>query len=120
MSECARKGLANKPVKGDALMFYSLTPDGKEDPLSLHGSCPTTKGCGWHGRLRVRVCIGWGGRALSRHGSCPATEARVRPPPPSPRRAQGKVERDKVVRARGALEAPTHSAAQSCRSPDAP
>lgn len=44
MSECARKGLANKPVKGDALMFYSLTPDGKEDPKSLHGSCPTTKG----------------------------------------------------------------------------
>jgi len=32
-------------MQGDALMFYSLTPDGKEDPMSMHGSCPTTKGC---------------------------------------------------------------------------
>eukprot|EP00775_Hariotina_reticulata_P003984 gene3984-4237_t len=43
-SECASQGLAHKPQKGDALMFYSLTPDGVEDKHSLHGSCPTTKG----------------------------------------------------------------------------
>jgi len=43
-SECALKGLAHKPQKGDALMFYSLTPDGQKDPTSLHGSCPTLKG----------------------------------------------------------------------------
>lgn len=48
LSECARKGgLANKPYKGDMLVFHSLTPDGKEDPLSLHASCPTTKGEKW-------------------------------------------------------------------------
>lgn len=32
------------PSSPPALLFYSLTPDGKEDPKSLHGSCPTTKG----------------------------------------------------------------------------
>ena len=47
MSECARKGMANKPYRGDALLFYSLTPGGEEDPMSLHGSCPTTKGEKW-------------------------------------------------------------------------
>jgi hypothetical protein len=43
-SDCARQGLSVKAVKGDALMFYSLTPDGKVDQSSLHGSCPTLKG----------------------------------------------------------------------------
>eukprot|EP00879_Flechtneria_rotunda_P011819 GHRR01012346.1.p1 GENE.GHRR01012346.1~~GHRR01012346.1.p1 ORF type:complete len:308 (+),score=60.64 GHRR01012346.1:171-1094(+) len=46
-SECALKGLANKPEKGDALMFYSLHPDGRKDPTSLHGSCPILKGEKW-------------------------------------------------------------------------
>jgi hypothetical protein len=45
LSACARDALANKPYKGDALLFYSLTPDGKEDQRSVHGSCPTIKGC---------------------------------------------------------------------------
>jgi prolyl 4-hydroxylase len=43
-SECAKKGLAVKSVRGNALLFYSLHPDGREDPRSLHGSCPTLKG----------------------------------------------------------------------------
>lgn len=43
-SDCARKGLAVKSVKGNALLFYSLKPDGSEDPTSLHGSCPTLQG----------------------------------------------------------------------------
>ena len=43
-SECAKKGLAVKSVRGNALLFYSLHPDGKEDPRSLHGSCPTLRG----------------------------------------------------------------------------
>jgi prolyl 4-hydroxylase len=46
-SECAKKGLAVKAVRGDAVMFFSLHPDGTEDPTSLHGSCPTTKGEKW-------------------------------------------------------------------------
>lgn len=45
LSECGRNvPLAYKPVKGDALLFYSLLPDGTEDKASLHGSCPTLKG----------------------------------------------------------------------------
>lgn len=46
LSECARGGLANRPVKGDMLMFYSLTPGGEPDESSLHASCPTLKGVG--------------------------------------------------------------------------
>jgi prolyl 4-hydroxylase len=46
-SECAKEGLAVKPVRGDAVMFFSLNPDGTEDPTSLHGSCPTVKGEKW-------------------------------------------------------------------------
>jgi prolyl 4-hydroxylase len=46
-SECAREGLAVKPVAGDALLFWSTTPDGAVDPASLHGSCPTTRGSKW-------------------------------------------------------------------------
>lgn len=36
-----------KPVKGDALIFFNCTPDGKEDPRSLHGSTPTVIGEKW-------------------------------------------------------------------------
>ncbi|KAF8057290.1 Abcc2 [Scenedesmus sp. PABB004] len=54
-SECALRGLANKPRRGDALMFYSLTPDGKKDPLSLHASCPTTKGSKWSATKWIHV-----------------------------------------------------------------
>lgn len=43
-SECAQEGMAVKPTRGDALVFYSLTPDGKRDWNSLHGSCPVTAG----------------------------------------------------------------------------
>eukprot|EP00775_Hariotina_reticulata_P002713 gene2713-3010_t len=46
-SDCALQGLSVKAVKGDALMFYSLTPDGKVDQSSLHASCPTLKGTKW-------------------------------------------------------------------------
>lgn len=46
-SECAKKGLAIKATRGDALLFYSQKPDGTNDPASMHGSCPTTKGEKW-------------------------------------------------------------------------
>ena len=46
-SECAKKGMAVKAIKGDAVLFFSLHPDGTEDPSSLHGSCPTLKGEKW-------------------------------------------------------------------------
>ena len=40
----AVQGLAVKATRGNALLFYSLLPNGESDPSSLHGSCPTTKG----------------------------------------------------------------------------
>ncbi|KAL6880054.1 hypothetical protein ACP4OV_011619 [Aristida adscensionis] len=46
-SECAQKGLAVKPVKGDAVLFFSLHVNGVADPLSLHGSCPVIEGEKW-------------------------------------------------------------------------
>lgn len=46
-SECAKKGLAVKATRGDALLFYSLKPNGEPDETSMHGSCPTLKGEKW-------------------------------------------------------------------------
>lgn len=46
-SDCAQRGLAVKTVRGDALMFYSLKPDGATDTASLHGSCPVIEGDKW-------------------------------------------------------------------------
>jgi prolyl 4-hydroxylase len=54
-SECARDGFAVKPRKGDALLFYSLLPDGTKDLASLHGSCPVTKGQKWSATKWIHV-----------------------------------------------------------------
>jgi prolyl 4-hydroxylase len=37
LSECARRGISVKPKMGDALLFWSMRPDGSLDPTSLHG-----------------------------------------------------------------------------------
>ncbi len=39
--------LAVSPVKGDALLFYDCTVDGKIDPLTYHGGAPVIKGEKW-------------------------------------------------------------------------
>ncbi|KAK9797418.1 hypothetical protein WJX73_008984 [Symbiochloris irregularis] len=60
-SDCAKRGLAVKAHKGDALLFFSLHPDGETDHTSLHGSCPTTKGEKWSATKWIHV----GGFGLS-------------------------------------------------------
>mmetsp|Transcript_7205 Transcript_7205/g.18607 ORF Transcript_7205/g.18607 Transcript_7205/m.18607 type:complete len:365 (+) Transcript_7205:240-1334(+) len=40
-------GFKYKPVKGDAVLFYSLHPNGTIDKHSLHGGCPVHKGEKW-------------------------------------------------------------------------
>ncbi|KAL8172110.1 hypothetical protein V2J09_023914 [Rumex salicifolius] len=47
LSECGKKGLSVKPKMGDALLFWSMRPDGTLDPSSLHGGCPVIKGNKW-------------------------------------------------------------------------
>jgi prolyl 4-hydroxylase len=41
------------PRKGDAILFYSQTPDGTLDPNSLHGACPVLSGTKWGANLWV-------------------------------------------------------------------
>jgi prolyl 4-hydroxylase len=36
-----------KPVKGNAVLFYNCTPDGQEDPQTLHGGAPVIRGEKW-------------------------------------------------------------------------
>lgn len=47
-SECALRGLSVKAVKGNALLFYGLNPDGTNDPSSTHGSCPVSPAAAYH------------------------------------------------------------------------
>jgi len=44
LSRCAQRGVAYHPRRGDAVLFWSLKPDGNLDPSSLHGSCPVIRG----------------------------------------------------------------------------
>ncbi|PNX88805.1 prolyl 4-hydroxylase alpha-2 subunit, partial [Trifolium pratense] len=37
LSDCGKKGLSIKPKMGDALLFWSMKPNGTVDPSSLHG-----------------------------------------------------------------------------------
>eukprot|EP00270_Netrium_digitus_P019404 TRINITY_DN7645_c0_g1_i1.p1 TRINITY_DN7645_c0_g1~~TRINITY_DN7645_c0_g1_i1.p1 ORF type:complete len:307 (+),score=79.78 TRINITY_DN7645_c0_g1_i1:269-1189(+) len=45
LSACAQKGLAVRPRRGDALLFWSARPDASLDPKSLHGG--GGGGCSW-------------------------------------------------------------------------
>lgn len=54
LSSCGKQGLAVKPKKGDALLFYSLKPDGSLDPSSLHSGCPVIKGNKWSATKWIR------------------------------------------------------------------
>ena len=42
LSECGQSGLAVKPRRGDALLFWSMRPDTSVDPSSLHGKIGAT------------------------------------------------------------------------------
>ena len=42
-----KERLAVAPIKGDALIFFNCTADGKEDVRSLHGSFPVLAGEKW-------------------------------------------------------------------------
>ncbi|CAN6307889.1 unnamed protein product [Urochloa humidicola] len=54
-SECAQSGYAVKPVKGDALLFFSLHPNATTDANSLHASCPVIEGEKWSATKWIHV-----------------------------------------------------------------
>ncbi|KAI6700615.1 hypothetical protein NL676_014939 [Syzygium grande] len=54
-SDCANRGYAVKPRKGDALLFFSLHPDATPDDTSLHGSCPVIEGEKWSATKWIHV-----------------------------------------------------------------
>jgi len=54
-SECAHKGYAIKPQKGDALLFFSLHLDATTDNSSLHASCPVIEGEKWSATKWIHV-----------------------------------------------------------------
>ncbi|CAB4294211.1 unnamed protein product [Prunus armeniaca] len=41
------RGLSVKPVKGDAVLFWSMGLDGQSDPNSIHGGCEVLSGEKW-------------------------------------------------------------------------
>uniref|UniRef100_A0A0E0CVP3 procollagen-proline 4-dioxygenase n=1 Tax=Oryza meridionalis TaxID=40149 RepID=A0A0E0CVP3_9ORYZ len=54
-SDCAEQGFAVKPVKGSAVLFFSLHPNATFDPGSLHGSCPVIQGEKWSATKWIHV-----------------------------------------------------------------
>ncbi|XVF38601.1 hypothetical protein REPUB_Repub20aG0116400 [Reevesia pubescens] len=55
LSECAKKGIAVKPRRGDALLFFSLSPTAIPDPISLHAGCPVIEGEKWSATKWIHV-----------------------------------------------------------------
>ncbi|KAK8507179.1 hypothetical protein V6N13_069972 [Hibiscus sabdariffa] len=55
LSDCAKKGIAVKPKRGDALLFYSLYPNAIPDPSSLHAGCPVIEGEKWSATKWIHV-----------------------------------------------------------------
>lgn len=54
-SDCAKGYLAVKPQKGDALLFFSMFPDGSPDDSSLHYACPVIEGVKWSAPMWIHV-----------------------------------------------------------------
>lgn len=54
-SECAKRGIAVKPKRGDALLFFSLSPSAVPDAISLHGGCPVIEGEKWSATKWIHV-----------------------------------------------------------------
>uniref|UniRef100_A0A6M2EF82 procollagen-proline 4-dioxygenase n=1 Tax=Populus davidiana TaxID=266767 RepID=A0A6M2EF82_9ROSI len=55
LSECARKGVAVKPRRGDALLFFSLYPTAVPDTSSIHAGCPVIEGEKWSATKWIHV-----------------------------------------------------------------
>ena len=57
-SECAQGHVAFKPRKGDALLFYSIKPDGKTtDGKAMHTGCPLIEGIKWTATVWIHPTV---------------------------------------------------------------
>lgn len=54
-SGCGKTGVAVKPRKGDALLFFSLHPSAVPDESSLHTGCPVLEGEKWSATKWIHV-----------------------------------------------------------------
>lgn len=54
-SACGKTGVAVKPRKGDALLFFSLHPSAVPDEASLHTGCPVLEGEKWSATKWIHV-----------------------------------------------------------------
>ncbi|GJP35710.1 hypothetical protein CLOM_g9241 [Closterium sp. NIES-68] len=54
-SDCAQGVLGVKPIKGDALLFFNMLPDGSPDESSLHHACPVVEGEKWSAPKWIHV-----------------------------------------------------------------
>jgi len=89
LSACAKGRVAARPRRGDALLFWSIKPDGEtEDRASMHAGCPVEEGVKWTGTIWVRYVFSkrlFAPLSFLRLGfkGCPATD-RPNAPPPAP------------------------------------
>lgn len=44
-------GVAVRPVRGTAVVWHNLLPDGTGDPRTLHAACPVLRGSKWSNYL---------------------------------------------------------------------
>nr|AMY26629.1 prolyl 4-hydroxylase alpha subunit-oxidoreductase activity, prolyl 4-hydroxylase [Linum usitatissimum] len=75
LSECAKKGVAVRPRRGDALLFFSLHPTAVPDTSSLHAGCPVIEGEKWSATKWIHVSsfdkqIEVGGNCTDNNDSC--------------------------------------------------
>ncbi|ONK68417.1 uncharacterized protein A4U43_C05F11290 [Asparagus officinalis] len=75
LSDCGRKGVAVKPRRGDALLFFSLHPDATIDQSSLHAGCPVLEGEKWSATKWIHVdsfdkILGGDGNCSDENASC--------------------------------------------------
>ncbi|EXC05706.1 Prolyl 4-hydroxylase subunit alpha-1 [Morus notabilis] len=75
LSECAKKGIAVKPRRGDALLFFSLLPTAVPDTISLHAGCPVIEGEKWSATKWIHVDsfdkdLSAGGKCTDQNESC--------------------------------------------------
>uniref|UniRef100_A0A1D1YZN9 procollagen-proline 4-dioxygenase n=1 Tax=Anthurium amnicola TaxID=1678845 RepID=A0A1D1YZN9_9ARAE len=54
-SPCASTGYAVKPVKGNAILFFTLYPDATPDESSFHGGCMVLEGEKWSATKWIHV-----------------------------------------------------------------